>query len=375
MLSVLGRQRDELIHSRLIGWLLVPTNRHGLGRRFLTAFLDHLWPDEALLRSGPVFADLEVTGSGPDETGRLREARADVVLRAETLTVVIENKLDAGEQPDQCERLYWAWASESGETRWVFLTPTGRAPVTATSDTASSRVAIHELRRPARDHLEDHRRGAAGHVDRPRDSVAVSVESRRSIWPMTDPFGDERLQFFLRNREDIKTWAAIERDVISATRELLARAQPSFEEQLLAIDPDVVVGRHDAAPWERILARHAFWPETVGLTIEWHRSGVDPLGGYPPKAGVFWWADPLSLAEPRSRFLEVVDRTPLLQLGFKVPHDGAWPVGAQFTGASDWWQDPAGYVETIIEKLFAVWPMVAPAIDNLFAGEPRASDA
>src|SRR4029079_7813812 len=26
MLSVLGRQRDELIHSRLIAWLLVPTN-------------------------------------------------------------------------------------------------------------------------------------------------------------------------------------------------------------------------------------------------------------------------------------------------------------------------------------------------------------
>ena len=28
---------------------------------------------------------------------------------------------------------------------------------------------------------------------------------------MTDLFADERLQFFLRNREDIKTWAAIER--------------------------------------------------------------------------------------------------------------------------------------------------------------------
>jgi hypothetical protein len=37
MLSVLGRQRDELIHSRLIAWLLVPTNRHGLG---LTATSD-----------------------------------------------------------------------------------------------------------------------------------------------------------------------------------------------------------------------------------------------------------------------------------------------------------------------------------------------
>src|SRR3954454_6455055 len=43
ILSVLGRQRDELAHSRVIGWLLVPTNRHGLGRTFLTVLLDHLW--------------------------------------------------------------------------------------------------------------------------------------------------------------------------------------------------------------------------------------------------------------------------------------------------------------------------------------------
>jgi PD-(D/E)XK nuclease superfamily len=126
------------MHSRMIGWLLVPTNRHGFGRRFLSAFLDHLWPDEALLRSGSVFVDLEMTGAGPDDTGQPREARADVVLRGETLTVVLENKLDAGEGADQCERLYWAWASESGDTRWVFLTPTGRSPVTTTSDAAKA---------------------------------------------------------------------------------------------------------------------------------------------------------------------------------------------------------------------------------------------
>ena len=138
MLSVLGRQRDELMHSRLIGWLLVPTNRHGLGRAFLTGFLDHLWPGEALLRSGPVFVDTEETGSALDNAGRQRDARADLVLRGDGLTVLIENKLDAGEQPEQCERLYWAWATAPGEKRWVFLTPQGRPPVTATSDAARS---------------------------------------------------------------------------------------------------------------------------------------------------------------------------------------------------------------------------------------------
>ncbi len=51
---------------------------------------------------------------------------------------MIENKLDAGEQPDQCERLYWSWAAEPGDTRWVFLTPTGRPPITARSEPARS---------------------------------------------------------------------------------------------------------------------------------------------------------------------------------------------------------------------------------------------
>jgi hypothetical protein len=136
MLSVLGRQRDELAHSRLIGWLLVPTGRHGLGRAFVTDFLDALWPGQALMRSGAVIVDTEVTGAGLDQEGRLREARADIIMRGEGLTVLIENKLDAGEQPDQRERLYWAWAADPGDTRWVFLTPTGRPPVTATSDAA-----------------------------------------------------------------------------------------------------------------------------------------------------------------------------------------------------------------------------------------------
>src|SRR6187402_35505 len=101
---------------------------------------------------------------------------------------------------------------------------------------------------------------------------------------MTDLFADDRVQFFLRNREDIKTWAAIESDVTAATRELLARAEPLIEARLTAIDPRAVTGRHDSGSWERILTRHPDWPATVGLVLEWHRN-VDPLGASRPKVG------------------------------------------------------------------------------------------
>ncbi|MFN8630054.1 MAG: PD-(D/E)XK nuclease family protein [Chloroflexota bacterium] len=136
VLTVLGRHRDELTHSRLLAWLLVPNHRHGLGRAVVTGLLDAIWPGEDLMSSGPVTVDLEVPGAGVDELGRLCEARADVVLRGDGLTVVIENKLDAGEQPDQCERLYWAFVDDAVDTRWVFLTPSGRNPGTTRSEPA-----------------------------------------------------------------------------------------------------------------------------------------------------------------------------------------------------------------------------------------------
>lgn len=136
LLSVIGRQRDELVHSRLLAWLLNPTGRHALGRSFLRAFIDEAYPREMLAATGPVVVELEVTGRGADGDGDTHQARADIVLRADDVTLVIENKVDAGEQPDQCERLYWSFIEEASDVRWIFLSPTGRAPASTTSERA-----------------------------------------------------------------------------------------------------------------------------------------------------------------------------------------------------------------------------------------------
>lgn len=135
LLTVLGKHRAELFHSRLLGWLLSATAQHGLGDRFLRAFLDTVWPGEAVATDGTLQIELERTQTGTNkQTGEVHEARADLVLRHETVVIVIENKLDAGEQPDQCDRLYWAWEDEPTEVRWLFLTPHGRRPVSTSSD-------------------------------------------------------------------------------------------------------------------------------------------------------------------------------------------------------------------------------------------------
>jgi hypothetical protein len=136
LLTILGRHRDELFHSRMLGWLMSPSGRHGLGDRFLRAFLAEALPEVSADTRG-ARVSLEVTRSAPHGvTGETMEARADLVLETESLVVVIENKVDAGEQWNQCERLYWPWACDPIETHWVFLTPSSREPITATSDEA-----------------------------------------------------------------------------------------------------------------------------------------------------------------------------------------------------------------------------------------------
>jgi hypothetical protein len=181
-----------------------------------------------------------------------------------------------------------------------------------------------------------------------------------------DDLGDERIRFFLRNRADIKAWAAIESDVIAATRELLARAQPLVEEAFATLEPTAVVGRHDSGPWERIFVQREGWPPSVGLALEWHRD-VDPLANA-PKVGVFWWADPPTLVDPRSRLGLVVDRNALQKLGYKVPMSGVWPVGAYVKSGPDWWRDPQAWITGIVQLLVAGWPLVALQIDEVLLG-------
>ena len=93
-LGVLGRERHEMTHSRLLGWLCDPLGQHGLGDRFLHRLLEELdypHPEEA----AEATVALEVVGPST-------RTRADVVIQMRTASVVIENKVDAVESEDQC---------------------------------------------------------------------------------------------------------------------------------------------------------------------------------------------------------------------------------------------------------------------------------
>jgi hypothetical protein len=124
-MSVCGFHRKELAHGSALRWLCDPIGSHGLGSLFLSGLL--------AATGNP----LEVTDDTTARTEISRElSRADVVVYGPQWTLVMELKIDAAESETQCQRLYDDWRMEPG-AQWLFITLSGRAPTTTTSDHAT----------------------------------------------------------------------------------------------------------------------------------------------------------------------------------------------------------------------------------------------
>jgi hypothetical protein len=123
LLHSLGLHHSELHLCAGLAWLLTPDGWHGLGPAFLRAFLNELDLSDVDPR------DAERALVVTEET--ISDTRADLVIRlpVSSRTVLVEAKVWAGEQDDQCDRLAQHWESESPVL--VFLTRTGVAPATA----------------------------------------------------------------------------------------------------------------------------------------------------------------------------------------------------------------------------------------------------
>ncbi|EJB02291.1 hypothetical protein Rleg9DRAFT_7324 [Rhizobium leguminosarum bv. trifolii WSM597] len=111
---------DELLLSRILGWLLDPHGSHGQCERFLEKFTDHLgsrWPTE-MCRTATVRFE---TGMA---TGRL-----DILVRSGRYAFAIENKPFAHDQPDQIQRyLEYMESLRLDRGQIVYLSATGDPP-------------------------------------------------------------------------------------------------------------------------------------------------------------------------------------------------------------------------------------------------------
>ena len=124
-LDIIGLARHENTHSRMLEWLLKPTGRHGLGCGLVRQLVERC-------TGAPVSEPVSVRRVAFSVWRNDREA--DLVVWSENFTLVIENKVDAPEQPDQCDDLYQNFKNENAPL-FLFLTPDGRRPDTvATPD-------------------------------------------------------------------------------------------------------------------------------------------------------------------------------------------------------------------------------------------------
>jgi hypothetical protein len=185
---------------------------------------------------------------------------------------------------------------------------------------------------------------------------------------VSNPLDTERIQFFLRHRDDILEWAGIEREVTVATRELLAGLQPMIVERLANAGEAVSVSRRDGGRYERILVQRPGWPAGVGIALEWE-TGVDPFGRSVPKHGPFVLSSDPAVAAAHATLDRVARAsTELATLGYKSG-DGVWPVVQYLRKSSTWWQDPEDWLTPIADAMVGLWPIARPMIDSCLGAD------
>ena len=129
LFNVLGVERSELQHSRVLEWLLDPSGSHGLGNSFLRGFLTCI--SSECDKAGVSTAVVDGWDLLNVETEREQD-RIDILVVGESdgFVCLIENKIDSEEHTDQLSRYL-----KVVERRYpclkalpVFLTPVGAKP-------------------------------------------------------------------------------------------------------------------------------------------------------------------------------------------------------------------------------------------------------
>lgn len=149
-------------HSAMLANLLNPRQSHGQGGLFLEAFLRLMkgklspttWESFPMPEGDISRAEWSVRTEQPAGGGWV-----DICLTCKALgyRITIENKVEAGEQPDQLVR-YWKWMA-LGSKKYprqalVFLTPEGRPATTANGVPYYCLSYIHDLAPSLRGLLE-----------------------------------------------------------------------------------------------------------------------------------------------------------------------------------------------------------------------------
>ena len=125
--SALNMCSDEVrLHSRLLATLLNPKANHGLGNEFLKLFLLALGLPEDYI----TYCKEQIVERPIGEVTKATGGRIDIILEDRGHAVIIENKIYAGDQPNQLLRYHNYGVKTFGENNFklVYLTLYGSDP-------------------------------------------------------------------------------------------------------------------------------------------------------------------------------------------------------------------------------------------------------
>ena len=125
--SALDICSDEVrLHSRLLATLLNPKANHGLGNEFLKLFLIALGLPEDYI----AYCKEQIVERSIGEVTETTGGRIDIILEDGKHAVIIENKIYAGDQPNQLLRYHNYGVKTFGENNFklVYLTLNGSEP-------------------------------------------------------------------------------------------------------------------------------------------------------------------------------------------------------------------------------------------------------
>lgn len=217
LFDVLGVERSELQHSRVLEWLLDPRGSHGLGNSFLRGFL--ICTSSNGDRTGVSTAVVDGWDLVDVETVRERDW-VDILIVGESdgFVCLIENKIDSEEHTDQLSRYL-----KVVEQRYpylkvlpVFLTPVAAKPSRERDAERYVSLGYSEITDLLRDVLE----AQAATVD---SNVAVFLEQyeqtlRRRILNTPSDIDRLALQVYSNHRDAINCIIETKQRIMNATK-------------------------------------------------------------------------------------------------------------------------------------------------------------
>lgn len=354
LLSLAGFGRTELAHTAVLGWLCSSAREHGLG----SAFLDGVLVEVGLEPVPP--ADRKLVRVTTEETRAHR--RADVIVRFPGCTLVIEAKVDADESPDQCDDLFTLFADEP-DVQFVFLTPSGRKPTTASGEAAEAFVALsfHQVRALL-----------AGLVAAPSVAEARGASAVRSYFhtleaqfPERQPMNiDARLRFYFENKRILDEWAALSVDAKTAANDFFCTLVEPVRALGANLGPDVRVHAHvDSAHPKILLLRESWQGENggirVGIGLEWNKGSAAFDKSY---TGVWVHRGAMEASAPlHARICKELDAEGLP----RESRTAWWPKWSyEPTPPGEWWLDLDALRTHLVDRIAARWEAMAECVDD-----------